>query len=71
MMEPPVGPFEQGAGKQVVDGSRHEHLAGLGESLDSCRDVGGDAAHVIGATLDLTGVDADRESQGQLLPDHP
>ena len=62
---PAVGELEPGAGDEVADGLRHEHLAGRGLSGDAGGDLHREAADAVPLELDLAGVhpgaDADAE----------
>jgi hypothetical protein len=51
-----VGEDDAGPGDEVLDGAGDEYLAGAGHRRDTRADVHGDAAYVVTAQLDLTGV---------------
>ena len=55
--------FDPGAGDEIDDGSRDEHLVGGGERGNACRDVNSDPADIVAAQFDLGGVDAATELQ--------
>src|SRR6266481_470376 len=46
------------SGDQILDGSRHQHLARAGERRDARGDVDSDALHVVAGDLDLAGMEA-------------
>src|ERR671915_2352675 len=54
---PAVLQVDAGAGDQVPDGSRDQHLAGPGGGHDPGAEVDGDPADVVVAQLELPGVD--------------
>src|SRR5207248_10890000 len=54
----PIVELEAGPGQQVLDGSRHEHLAAARQGRDPRRDVHGEPTHPFTAQLYLAGVDA-------------
>src|ERR1700716_3551713 len=49
---------EARAGNQILDGSRHQHLARSGERRDARGDVDCNALHVVAGDLDLAGMEA-------------
>src|SRR5439155_4859158 len=58
---------DPGAGGQVLDRARDEHLAGGSQRSDARTDVDGDAADSNAQDLDLAGVDARADVQLQAL----
>ena len=46
--------LDTGARDKVDNGSRHKHLTGLGNRLDSCGENHGDAGCVVAAAFDFS-----------------
>ena len=49
---------QSGAYDQVLDGARHQHLAGVGERRDPRADMNGDAANIVADDFALAGMES-------------
>lgn len=59
--------LQWGAGNEIHDRSRHQHLASLGLGRHASPDVHGDPADVVAAKLDFAGVNADPNFETQRI----
>jgi hypothetical protein len=64
-MRPAFGEREPGADDELLHGSRHEHLSRPGERRHARADVDGETSHLIGAALDLAGVETGANLQAE------